>query len=251
VSRSVSILLPLPISPFAQDRGFAAGLQQSARDATPAVVTGPYLWKTEARLHRGFGKSASGTLVVGPEGVSFTGGEKLSLHWPFREIEALDISPQKLVLTTYENRSHHQGGDRSYRFDLQSQLPPQLAEQVAQLVGKPNRNKDPDPRATWFATIPAKHQKTFGGSNGELQFRASGIGFITSVRCEARAWHWTDIQTIANPDPYHFRIAGYRETYEFELKQPMSPQLFDRLWDSVYARDLNVSSGSQEAIHER
>jgi hypothetical protein len=96
--------------------------------------------------------------------------------------------------------------------------------------GKPNRNADPDPRAPSFASIPAKHERPFRGSNGELRFSAGGIDFITAVAGDARAWRWADIQTVANPDPYHFRVAGYLETYEFELREPMSAQSFDRLW---------------------
>jgi uncharacterized protein (DUF2344 family) len=36
------------------------------------------------------------------------------------------------------------------------------------------------------------------------------------------------------------RLGGYLETFDFELKQPISADLFDRLWDHLYARDLNV-----------
>ena len=71
-----------------------------------------------------------------------------------------------------------------------------------------------------------------------LHFRKGGIDYVTAKGRGSRSWQWSDIQTIANPDPYHFRVQGFRETFEFELKQPMSRKLFDRLWDSVYARDL-------------
>jgi hypothetical protein len=174
-----------------------------------------------------------------------------ALRWSFREIQSLDISAHHLLLTSYENRPHHEPGDRRYRFELQSKLSPQLAEEIARWLRKPTRNADPDPRATWFAAIPAKHQRPLGGSNGELRFRADGIDFITPMAGDGRAWRWTDIQTIAQPDPYHFRLAAYREIYEFELKEPMSSQLFDRLWDSFYRRDVDLSYGAKEVNHDR
>jgi len=171
-------------------------------------------------------------------------------RWSFEAIESLDVSPRSIVLTSYENRPHHEPGDRRYRFELQSELSPQLAEDIARLVAKPSRNADPDPKAQSFASVPAKHRRLFGGSNGDLRFSADGIDFITAVEGDARAWRWADIQTIASPDPYHFRLTGYLETYEFELKQPMSPQLFDRLWAYVYGQGLNLPE-SEEASHAR
>jgi hypothetical protein len=173
------------------------------------------------------------------------------VRWSFQEIQDFEISPHRLVVTSYENRPHHEPGDRRYRFELQSDLSPQLAAEIAERLGKPNRNADPDLRAPSFASIPAKHQRPFGGSNGELRFGAGGIDFITAVAGDARAWRWADIQTIANPDPYHVRVAGYLETYEFELKEPMSAQLFDRLWALVYGQGLNLPEGAKEASHGR
>jgi hypothetical protein len=170
------------------------------------------------------------------------------MQWPFREIQALDISARALVLTSYENRRHHEPGERRYHFELQSELPPRLAEGIAQWLKKPSRNANPDPQMKAFAEIPAKHKKSLGGSNGELRFSVVGIEFLTAVEGDARAWSWADIQTIANPDPYHFRVTGYLETYDFELKQPMPTQLFDRLWDSVYTRDLNLSSDKEVTL---
>jgi hypothetical protein len=122
---------------------------------------------------------------------------------------------------------------------------------MAQWLGKPSRNADPDRAAGSFAAISAKHSKPFGGSNGELRFGVGGIEFMTTVAGDARAWRWADIQTIANPDLYHFRVAGYLETYEFELKQPMTPQLFDRVWAYVYGQGLNLQEGAGEVGHAK
>ena len=190
-------------------------------------------------------------MSVGAGGVTFVRRGTPALRWPFSEIQGLEVSAHELVLRTYENRPHHEPGDRQYRFELQSDLSPQLAEKIAGWLGKPNQNADPDPRAQSFASIPAKRQKPLGGRNGELRFGAGGINFIAADAGDARAWRWADIQTIANPDPYHFRVAGYLETYEFELKEPMSAQLFDRLWACVYGQGLNLPESAKEASHER
>ena len=231
-------------------RGPILGLQGRAGAPASAEASAVLPWQTEARLHRGFRRTTSGILSVTSTGITFTGAAG-STRWPFDEIQGLDISARELLLTSYENRRHHQPGDRRYRFELTSELPPRVAAATAALLGKPSRNADPDARPPWFAAIPAKRETAFGGSNGELHFRDLGIDFITRQPGQARAWRWADIQTIANPDPYHFRIAAYREIYEFELKGPMSSELFDRLWESVYARNLNLRAGVSGGTHDR
>jgi hypothetical protein len=60
----------------------------------------------------------------------------------------------------------------------------------------------------------------------------------------SRSWRWSDIRTIANPDPWEFRITGYRDADEFDLKEPFPPGLFDRLWNILYAKDLNLMAGT-------
>jgi hypothetical protein len=251
VSRADSVLLLALFVLFPCFLGSAAGFPQSNPNATSAKPATSRPWRTPARLHCGQKRTRSGTLSVGAAGVAFAGPATPAARWSFQEIESLDISAHRLVLTTYENRHHHEPGDRRYRFDLQSELSPQLAAEIARWLGKPSRNADPDRATESFAAIPAKHRKPFGGSNGELRFDAGGIEFITAVPGDARAWRWADIQTIANPDPYHFRVAGYLETYEFELKQPMSPQLFDRLWGRLYGQGLNLPESAWEVGHAR
>ena len=117
-------------------------------------------------------------------------------------------------------------------------MPPVVTEEFARRVRKPVEDGRPHPGASGFASLPARHRTFGGGTNGTLRFRNSGIDYVTVSGRGSRSWRWTDIETIANPDPYHFRVQGYRETFEFELKQPMSRKLFDRLWDAVYGRDL-------------
>lgn len=251
MSRSDSILLLALFVLFQCLAGSAAGLGQLSPGATSTAPTTVRQWHTAARLRFGLKRSRSGTLWIDAAGVSFSSPGNTPLEWSFQEIETLNIAAHRLVLTSYRNRPHHEPGDRRYRFDFQSELPPQLAQEIAQWLGKPSRDADPDRTAGSFAAIPAKHARYFGGSNGELRFGPAGIDFITAVAGDARAWRWADIQTIANPDPYHFRVAGYLETYEFDLKRPMSSQLFDRLWTYVYGQGLNPPKDEEEVSHAR
>ncbi len=126
-------------------------------------------------------------------------------------------------------------------FTLTSPIPPGIAARVAAMVARPVINGDPEPKLLSIAEIPAHRREHFGGSNGTLRFREDGIDYATPDGRNERSWRWSDIQTIANSDPWQFRVTAYREIVEFDLKQPMTRELFDRLWAKLYASDLNLN----------
>lgn len=199
-------------------------------------------WESQARLHRAFG-SKPGRLTLGKDSVEFRPRNGSLLHWAFAEISTFDLlNPRRLIITGYENRSWHRHGDRKFRFDLATPMPPNVAAEFARDIGKPVRNGDPNPTAPNFAVIPARHPTFWGGTNGKLRLGADGVEYVTTTGKGGRNWRWSDIDTLANPDPYHFTVTGYRETFDFELKEPMSRALFDRLWDDLYARDFKTAA---------
>ena len=237
---------------FAAAQGIGEqGQEQSAQEREaqiPATLATTLDWESQARLHHGL-EGRPGTLTLSKDGLVFHPTKGSTLQWPFLEIQTFDLlSPRRLVITGYENRSWHEHGERTYRFDLSVAMPPDIAAELARSVAKPVRNADPNPTATSFATIPARHRTLAGGTNGTLHFGPDGIDYLTTNGKDGRSWRWSDIQTLANPDPFHLRVNGYRETFDFELKQPMSRELFDRLWGEIYARDLNggAFSGSRK-----
>ena len=209
--------------------------------STPSDPAKTLIWQSAARLHHGL-RTVRGTLIFDSNGVEFRSEQRFFHRWPFVEIQTFDLTPQRFVLISYENRSRHLPGDRGLRFDLSQTMPPGVAAELTRRVAKPVRNGEPDPSEQSFATIPARHTTRTGGSNGILRFRDDGIDYVTTSKQDGRSWRWSDIQTLANPDAYHFRVAAYRETFEFELKEPMSNDLFDKLWDYTYARDLEIKS---------
>jgi hypothetical protein len=217
-----------------------ASPQASGRPAQASVSGQASLnWESQARLRHRL-KATSGTLILSQEGVVFRPTKGSPLHWPFLEIQTFDLlTSQRLVITGYENRSWHRHGEQKYHFDLGTAMPPDVAAELARRAVKPARNGNPNPTETAFAMIPARHRTLAGGTSGTLRFGPDGIDYLTPDSKGGRAWRWSDIQTLANPDPFHLRVDGYRETFTFELKQPMSRELFDRLWGEIEARDLN------------
>src|SRR5262249_25495704 len=152
-----------------------------------------------------------------------------------------DLTSRELTLAGYQSRPWQQPGERTFHFTWKDTLPPEIATQLTERVAKPARNGVPEPRSVALAEIPAHHRLWTGGSNGVLRLKASGIDYVTDGGQDSRSWRWADIETIANPNPYELRVTGYRESVEFDLKQPLARNLFERLWDRLYAADLNVS----------
>ena len=205
-------------------------------------------WQAAARLHSGL-TSVRGTLVFDGNGIEFR-SKRFADRWTYVEVKSFDLMARRLVLTDYEKWSHHTHGERHFRFDLATPVPPPVAAVLTQLVGKPVRNRDPDPRTPSLFTIAARHGTRFGGSNGILRFREEGIDYITPAESDSRSWRWADIQTLACPDPYHLRVGAYREMFDFDLKRALRPEEFDRLWDKLYASDLKGLQMGEKAGHD-
>ncbi|MEP6716775.1 MAG: hypothetical protein ABJC09_14485 [Terriglobia bacterium] len=194
-------------------------------------------WQSQAQLHQLLKKPIDGTLLFDDNAVEFQ-SRKLSHRWLYSEIKTFDLTgARELFLTDYENRHWHEPGERQFRFTLTEPIPPSLAAAFAARVARPVVNGDPEPSLASLAELPAHRRERFGGSNGKLRFRDGGIDFVTGDDLNGRTWRWSDIQTLANPNPWEFRVTAYREIVEFDLKQPLSRELFDKLWDKLYAAD--------------
>ena len=42
------------------------------------------------------------------------------------------------------------------------------------------------------------------------------------------------LQTLSDPDAYHLFVFGFRDTYTFDLKAPLSRKVFDWATDEIY-----------------
>lgn len=217
----------------------------SASISRPQESATSLRWRSSAKLHHGLAK-VSGTLIIDGAGVEFRPDKGSSIRWPFVEIQTLYIQARRITVTGYEERGRLRPGNKQFRFDLGTDLPPAVAAELAKNAGRPVRNGNPQPEAPSIATLPAHHRTGFGGtkSNGILRFREEGIDYVTRSHKDSRSWRWADIQTITNQDRYHLIVFGYRETYSFDLKQPLPPGLYDRLTDEVYDHNVKDLRGS-------
>lgn len=201
--------------------------------------TAPDSWQSAAQWHRLLKKSVPGTLRFDRTGVEFR-SRNLTRSWSYEDIRTFDLSPHELILTSYENRSWHEPGERRYRFTVREPISASAAANLAARVGKPARNGVPPGNAAAFVEIPAHLRAHFGGSNGTLRLKNDGIDYVAEEGHRGRSWRWADIQTLANPNPYELRVMAYREIAEFELKEPLPRAAFERLWNRLNGTGLNL-----------
>lgn len=232
----------IPISAQAPQR-------PEGRQDRPATVS--FNWQSSARMHRTELISGDhGTLLISSNGVEFRTGNQRSLRWTFAEIRTVFIAPHRLVVGTYLNRSLHRPGECTYRFSLEQAVPPAVAAGLAEAVARPSQNADPDPKAPAIATIPVRHRALASGTNGVLRFRLDGIDYVTASREDSRSWRWADLQTVSDPGPWRLLVFGYRDTYTFDLKAPLSRKLLDWAADEIFAHGESENAPASAGMNE-
>lgn len=203
-------------------------------------------WHSPARLQKNLGKE-SGEIVIQAAGVEFRPDKGSNLNWSFLDIQTFLLSPHRLMIETYKNRMHHVPGMQRYRFELSQDVPSAVATELARGVGRPSQNAVLDPALPNLGNIPAHHRTRTGGTNGILRFGDGGIEYVTSSSSDSRNWRWADLQTLSNPAPYTLFVFGYRDTYTFDLKEPLSRALFDRLTDEIYSHGIGARTADDPA----
>ena len=140
-------------------------------------------------------------------------------------------------------------GIERYSFRLAETVPPEVASELAQEVQRPSKNSVPNP-ASEGIFIAAHHRTLTGGTNGILRFRNDGIDYVTSIAGDSRSWRWADLQTLSDPDPYHLFVFGYRDTYTFDLKAPLSRKLLDWATDQIFTHNESVDGPAMTTLDE-
>ena len=88
-------------------------------------------WRSSARLHQGFLRGSSGTLSVDPQGIQFVPNTGHSEQWAFVDIKSLDLRPNRMVLTGYDNRRWHMPKLRQFQIDFEKTMTPAIASRAA------------------------------------------------------------------------------------------------------------------------
>jgi hypothetical protein len=207
-------------------------------------------WHSPARLRKTLGKKG-GEIVIEAGGLQFRPRDGATLNWSLLDIQTFSLWPHMLLIKTYKNRAHHLPGMQRYRFELTQKVPPAVAAELSRLVERPSQNAVPNPALPSLRDIPAHHRTRTGGTNGMLRFREGGIDYVTSALGDSRSWRWADLQTLSGVSPYTLFVFGYRDTYTFNLKQPLSRTLLDRSADAIYSHSVETRGPNEPVDNER
>ena len=203
-----------------------------------AVVAGPLArgaFRYEVRRDKLLGSEA-GVLTIDASGVHYRSeNEKTLLDFSFEDIRKADVSnPQKVRLFTYERAKKRLARPRLYQFKiLEGTTGEDLAEFLAERLERPVAGAYGIQEGA--GGIPAYHRHVLGGCDGTLRFDRDAIRFHSMNRKHSRTWVHADIETIGTMDPFHFRLTTYAETYNFDLKERLSPEDYRSVWHSLYS----------------
>lgn len=151
---------------------------------------------------------------------------------------------------TYQDDWRFFGRDREYRFRLTTgELTDGLFQEIANHLKRPVTDRVPPGKVETLYTIPVKHDRTFRGSEGELEFTRDTIYYVTKDRADGRTWRMDrDIVSVWSDDPYRLEIRAYdnnrREfsrtaTYKFDLKEKLDPNFYRELKLKLYGLEKN------------
>ena len=194
----------------------------------------------------------SGTLVITTQGITYQESSKKKnkkpedLHhgqWDYEDIQQLYVSPQKLVVVTYQDRRWLLGMDKQWEFGLPSgenfhaayELLKNRLDQrfVAALA-------DRDFRPLW--DIPVKLLGRVRGSEGILEVGTDRIVYRTEATGQSRTWRLEDIENVSSSGPFQLTLTTYERAkshygslkgFNFQLKRALNEGQYNQLWRRV------------------
>ena len=189
--------------------------------------------------HEHLRKGCTGVMTVDENGVSFTGAKKHAWRWKYEDIQELRLAPESIYILTYKDSNLWLGEDREYKFTgkipaeelyalLRERMDQRFVAKVGQAIGLP----------TW--SLPVKHLRPSGGSEGTLAFGADAIVYSTSARDESRTWRYSDIQNIGSSGPFQLTITTLEKGFNFQLKQPITEARYNQLWLQIEKRNGRI-----------
>ncbi|MGP8246434.1 MAG: hypothetical protein ACLQVN_18175 [Bryobacteraceae bacterium] len=174
-----------------------------------------------------------------------------SLRWKWVDIQYFDrISPKEFVVLTYQDDWRFLGRDREYRFRLTAgELTDSLFQSISGHLKRPVTDRVPPGKVNALYTVPVKRDRTFGGSEGELEFTRDSIYYVTRNKTGGRTWRMDrDIVSVWSDDPYRLEIRAYENdrrefsrtaAYKFDLKQKLDPEFYRELKLKLFGLETN------------
>ncbi len=192
-----------------------------------------------------------GELIFGETGIEYRSKAKGdSRAWKYEDIQQLGLlSPKELTIITYEDSKWKLGKDLFYRFTITTgEMTPALWTQLQAKLKRPVVSALIPPDIAPKFTIPVKHLRGFGGTQGMLEISDEYIIYKTAVPKDSRIWRYHDISSVGTTGPYQIRLtsmdraeneSGGERNFVFSLKERLAPEAYDFIWEKINRRTID------------
>jgi len=203
-------------------------------------------------LQKTLWRDGTGMVEIDDQGITYTAHKKEhSRSWKWLDVQYFDrVSRTEFAVLTYEDERRLLGRDKQYRFRIMDgELSDTLFASISVHLKRPVTDRVAPEKIVAPYTIPVKHEHSFGGCEGELQFTNDAIYFVTKHEPDGRDWRLDrDIVSVWSDDPYRLEIRAYdnnrREfsrtaNYKFDLKEKLDPAFYRELKLTLYNLESN------------
>ncbi len=204
-----------------------------------------------------------GTLEIGGQGITFTPQAESKapawfgrhrarrLSWKWLDIQYFDrISEKEFLIVTYQGDWRLPGRDKRFLFRIvKGELNEALFETISRSLNRPLTNRVPPRQIAAAYSIPVRREHTFGGTEGQLEFTAGTIYYITKQDQDSRVWQMDrDVSSVWSGDPYQLEVRVYEGgrrdigrtvTYTFDLKEKLDASFYRELVLKLYRLEAN------------
>jgi hypothetical protein len=191
--------------------------------------------------HRRLGADTPGRLVFNQEAVQFIPARQPEEErsWHYRDIRELRIEGDTgLRIITYKDRPFLLNRPEVFRFNVvEGMIEPELVEYLRSRVATPLVSAVfSEPEEVEYR-VPARHRHALGGGcDGVLLVTPEGVYFDSDREDHSRFWPLEDIEGLGTVSRFDLRLTTHEGSFHFRLKEPLSPEAYDRLWQKVFLR---------------
>jgi len=200
--------------------------------------------------HEHWHEHCGGVLTVDEKGVSFAGPKKHSWSWQYRDIQQLTLSPDRVLVVTYQDSKLLPSAGRVYRFtgkvpaaELYALLKDRLDQRfVAALDGETSV-------PAWTFAVKQCGRRS---SEGTLTIDANAVVYSTPAKDSSRTWRYGDIDNISSSGPFQLTITTFeregivdRKAFEFALKERISEATYNAIWLQIQEKNGRIQAENQ------
>jgi hypothetical protein len=206
-----------------------------------------------ARHQRSLWWDRPGELRVSADGLQFVAASgkahNQALDFAWNDVQQCLLSPSRIEIVTYRDRLWQFGRDRQFHFQLVVQTDRardfRVLEEVLHAgLGQRLVRALPGEMEAAVWALPAKRTGLLRGAEGTISFDGRELRFDSDAARASRRWTLQSIASISSTGPLSLTVVaperalsdqGGHRSFEFQLKQPLSPERYRELWLAIEA----------------